>query len=116
MKNFKGTQGKWEIVQEYSHGETNIKCGNKRIAQVKHFGDSKNIKNTCLKYDPCEKEGKENARLIVNAPELLNFINSFISDFEGDYVMNDGSIVDNPSFLLKHNYEKAKIIVDKILK
>ena len=44
---------------------------------------------------------------------LLDFIKSFASDFEGDYVMADGRIVDNPTFLLKHNYEKAKEVINK---
>ncbi len=44
---------------------------------------------------------------------LLGFIKSFVSDFEGDYVMADGRIVDNPPFLLKHNYDLAKKVIDK---
>jgi hypothetical protein len=39
---------------------------------------------------------------------------SFMHDFEVDYVMADGRIVDNPNNLLLINYENAKEVITKI--
>lgn len=39
---------------------------------------------------------------------LKKFAEGFIQDFETNYVLDDGTIVDNPSELLKINYELAK--------
>ena len=48
--------------------------------------------------------------------ELLNAVEGFVSDFEGDYVMPDGRIVDNPNNLLLVNYEVMKNALKKALK
>lgn len=63
----------------------------------------------CVNGDEIESEA--NAKLIANAPELLKAIEGFISDFEGDYVMPDGRIVDNPNNLLLANYEVMKKVL-----
>ena len=53
-----------------------------------------------------------NAGIIESAPLMIHFIQSFISDFEGDYVLG-GEIVDNPNALLVANYKAAKLIIKK---
>jgi len=62
---------------------------------------------------PTEDEAIENAKLISAAPELLEACQSFVSDFEGDFMMSDGTIVDNPSNLLLVNYKIAKKAIAK---
>jgi hypothetical protein len=57
---------------------------------------------------------KTNEKLIEEHKMLLKFMKSFIKDFEGDYVMADGRIVDNPNNLLLINYENAKEVIKKI--
>ena len=54
-----------------------------------------------------QEEAIENAKLISAAPELLKACQSFVNDFELDYML-DGKIVDKPSNLLLVNYEIAK--------
>jgi hypothetical protein len=48
--------------------------------------------------------------------ELMEFINGFINDFEGDYVMDNGDIVDNPCELLKNKYLVAKKLISDLNK
>ena len=64
-----------------------------------------------------EKERARDFALLV-CPELAEeierlkaFVNSFIKDFEGDYVIADGTIVDNPNTLLVTNYKAAKKLI-----
>lgn len=46
---------------------------------------------------------------------LLEVLQSFVRDFEGDYMLND-EIFDNPNNLLLTNYECAKEAIEKALK
>lgn len=84
------------------------------------------------RVENCEVEAVFNAKLIADAgntaqkcgllpsellaqrDELISVINSFIRDFEGDYVMRDGSIVDNPSNILLTNYKLLKNTINKV--
>lgn len=36
MSEFKGTKGKWEVI-EWTSLETKVMCGNIRIAEAKHY-------------------------------------------------------------------------------
>jgi hypothetical protein len=47
--------------------------------------------------------------------DLLEALQSFVNDFETDYVMPDGRIVDNPSTLLVQNYKVFKKAIEKAL-
>jgi len=69
MKKFKGTQGNWKIEESSTLLETEIYCGDTRIAQAKHYNT--NNGNESFLNDPKLKEGKNNANLIAAAPELL---------------------------------------------
>lgn len=61
-----------------------------------------------ISFKPIEDiEANANAKLIAAAPELLKACQSFVNDFELDYML-DGKIVDKPSNLLLVNYEIAK--------
>lgn len=98
---FKGTQGVWEVNPRALR---NVRCHNLTVANCSsgQSGDR-------------EEEEIENAKLIAAAPELLKAIEGFISDFEGDYVMDDGRIVDNPDNILVTNYEIMKKVLEKAL-
>ena len=74
---FKGTQGEWTIEELDRTYETEIKCGDTRIAEAKHFNDGS---IPLFLDDPKIKEGKANAKLIAAAPELLKALQSVISD------------------------------------
>lgn len=45
--------------------------------------------------------------------ELSDAIKGFVRDFETDYVMSDGRIVDNPINILVTNYEIMKKVLTK---
>lgn len=47
---------------------------------------------------------------------LLEFVKSFVFEFEVDFMSDGGEIVDNPSVLLLINYQRAKEIINKIQK
>jgi len=93
----KHTEGNWFVSKSLSI-QSSIKDGSvgtiPTIAQV----------NTVFRE---EKESLANAKLIAAAPELLKACQSFVNDFELDYML-DGEIVDKPSNLLLVNYEIAK--------
>lgn len=57
-----------------------------------------------------ELEGykEHNNQLSKEIERLKGAIQGFVKDFEGDYVMEDGRIVDNPSNILVTNYEIMK--------
>ena len=67
MKEFKGTQGEWEIVNLHSKHEIIVATSTNRIAEAKHYHEK--ISATLL--EPTEEEGKANAKLIEAAPKLL---------------------------------------------
>lgn len=99
---FKGTQGKWVI----SPSSENY------IADISdNFAIAKAFNNSFIQ----KGESDANAKLIANSPELLKSIEGFVNDFEGDYVMADGRIVDNPNNLLLANYEIMKKVLEETL-
>lgn len=51
---------------------------------------------------------EENKQAKIKLSAMSKCIESFIKDFEGDYMMPNGDIVDNPSTLLMTNYEMFK--------
>jgi hypothetical protein len=56
------------------------------------------------------------SELLKQRDELLRVITQFVSDFESDYVMSDGRIVDNPDTILLENYKSCKEAINKVLK
>jgi len=83
MKNFKGTQGKWQIIKSTSTISTHVKCGKTRIAEVKHY--NKNIFHEGINIwdnDPELKEGQANANLIAASPELLEALQNLLTCVE----------------------------------
>ena len=110
MKEFKGTKGEWSV--------------NKDMSAVINIGIHTLLRPECnvsdfQSYEEYEKltmiEGDYNAKLIAAAPDLLEALQSFVNDFETDYVMPDGRIVDNPSTLLVQNYKVFKKAIEKAL-
>jgi hypothetical protein len=90
---FKGTKGDWKITRS-SKFETNISCGDVRIAEAKHYDGSKF-------NDPTEKEGLANAKLIEAAPELLKESMKLIQQIKmSDYVEINGHNIKNNKALL----------------
>lgn len=72
---FKGTKGTWISELGYEK-ETTIKCGEKRIAEVKHYNDGS---GDWSRDDPFKEEGQANAKLIATAPEMLEQIKESLS-------------------------------------
>ena len=102
MKEFKGTKGEWELVDE---------------TQVAFSQDEINTKDCDLyehQYDSFE-EMVANAKLIAAAPELLKALQEIVKDFESDYVMFSGEIVDNPPTILVISYNIALEAINKAL-
>lgn len=76
MRDFRGTQGSWQINEKRSHHlETEIVSGKTRIAQAKHFNTGD---NDGFKDDPVLEEGKANAYLIASAPDLFKALNKLL--------------------------------------
>lgn len=99
MEGFKGTKGKWYISRQCDGLSVHSKRSPAGIDII------------CKVKDQFHKEDTEaNAQLISKAPEMLESMQSFIDDFEGDYVVN-GEIVDDPTDILIVNYNKFKSIV-----
>jgi hypothetical protein len=103
MDNYKFTKGKWN----YSGGD------NSSIDIVLE-------NNSTISIDRYDRYGSElvgtreemeaNALLISKAPEMLEMLKSIISDFEGDYVV-DEVIVDQPYKWLIDRYKEAKQLI-----
>lgn len=66
---FKGTKGKWQIV-ESTIDETKINTDSFRICEVKHY--KQQIDDELL--EPSFLEGEYNALLISKAPEMLEML------------------------------------------
>ncbi len=103
MENFKGTSAPWEIYVRNGRGSTyfSIENDNVRICNI-------NSKRT----EQFEEE-EANAQLIAHAPEMLEAIQSFVNGFESDYVLDDGTIVDNPYEWLVVEYHKCKDLLTR---
>ena len=52
-----------------------------------------------------------NMLLISSAPIMLEAIQSFVDDFETDYVLDDGQIVDNPTEIFVAHYKLFKAVI-----
>lgn len=62
-----------------------------------------------------KEEAEANAKLMASAPELLKVLQSYVNDFESDYVVSDGRIVDNPQEIFIYNYKLAKEAIKKAI-
>ena len=85
---FKGTPGKWFYEQDKEYPTLH------NIWSESHdsiFTNGILIARTC--YAP---RSLANAQLIAHAPEMLEAMQSFVNGFECDYVLNNGTIVDDP--------------------
>jgi hypothetical protein len=82
---FKGTKGEWKVRILKTGFETEIACGEIRIAEVKHYNNGKeeDDEENFFKYDPLPKEGLKNAKLIAAAPELLKALQTCLRRIEG---------------------------------
>ena len=110
----KFTKGEW-----YSKGSL-IYCGDKAIGstffarntnETKLDGESwlDMRKRTAEQREIDTKiEPEANAKLFAASPVLFKAVEGFVRDFETDFVMSDGMIVDNPSALLVENYHICK--------
>lgn len=103
MENFKGTKGKWKVCVRDCRGSSYfcIESDNIRICNI----NSKRIE--------LFKEEEANAQLIAHAPEMLEAMQSFVNGFECDYVLNDGTIVDDPYEWLIEEYRKCKDLLKR---
>jgi hypothetical protein len=80
---FKGTKGEWKVRILKTGFETEIACGEIRIAEVKHYNNGKeDDEENYFKYDPLPKEGLKNAKLIAAAPELLKELQKIKLDID----------------------------------
>jgi hypothetical protein len=52
---------------------------------------------------------------LANYKEMTKALQGFVKDFESDYVMLDGTIVDNPPNILVVNYKIAIKAIEKAL-
>jgi len=100
---FKGTKGNWRIDKRAC-----LRIVSEKDITIASASGGQSGEN--------EIEEKANARLIANAPKMLKFIELFIHDFECDYVMSDGTIVDYPTDLLLTHYKLAKNVIEEALK
>lgn len=98
---FKGTKGIWEINPRASR---NVKSNNLTVANCSAGQNGDN-----------EEEEIANAKLIAACPELLKAVQNFVNDFEANYVMDDGEIVDDPNELFIIHYKAMKKVLEKVL-
>jgi hypothetical protein len=75
MTKFKGTHGKWVIKELYNRLETEISCGDIRIASANHYNYGI---DDWTKNDPEPKQGRANAILISKAPEMLEMLKNIL--------------------------------------
>lgn len=99
---FKGTKENWHIQKHY--GE--------RISV--HAGEYKSICDVWGKSVSyvTNEEMEANAKLIAASPMMLKALQSFVDDFESDYVL-DGKVVDNPCNILVVNYHEFKEVINQ---
>jgi len=98
---FKGTKGKWEIIEKHIL-ETTISCGNIRVAEVKHY---KTKMSDQFMNDPTHEEGICNAKLIAAAPELLKALQDLSNANQ-----------DDSSWNYQASLDQAKNAIEKALK
>jgi len=117
MKEVKFTKGEWHLPHFATAKDKNdCTCG--FVLNEKYCGSIATIhyaKPDEFGDDPEIEEAKANARLICAAPDLFAALQGFINDFEGDYTMQNGEIVDNPMNILLINYKIAKKALNKAL-
>lgn len=104
MKTGNFTKGKW-VYEVTRKNKIVVKIPNNTTLQ---FGTI--YSDDCGNTHCCKREEHSNARLVAHSPDLLKACQSFINDFEVDFVVN-GEIVDNPSLLLISNYKILKEVV-----
>ena len=112
MEIFKGTLGPW------SYGHAKIKGYDLHELCVFPENQEKTEKGYRMicRISPSEcmdDLDKYNTQLIAHAPEMLEAMQSFVSGFESDYVLDDGTIVDNPYEWLVVEYHKCKALLTR---
>lgn len=60
-----------------------------------------------------EEDFKKKIKIMSHAPEMLEFIESFVSEFSSNYVL-DGKIAGAPSLNVQSYYCKAKQLIRNI--
>ncbi len=76
------------------------------------YDEGRSRKKVCL-MNELHPDYESNAKLIEATPRLLSFVESFIREFETDY-LHEGEIVDNPNTLLIQNYKEAKELINSL--
>lgn len=76
MKEFKGTKGKWEVI-EHSWSDTSLVCGNKTLATQSIYEEA-----TEENQDELETEVSANFKLIAAAPDLLQACQTALTKLE----------------------------------
>lgn len=60
-----------------------------------------------------QEDFKKKIKIMSHAPEMLEFIESFVSEFSSNYVLN-GKIAGTPSINVQAYYYKAKQLIKNI--
>jgi hypothetical protein len=102
---FKGTKGKW-----YIENFNEPKKGKYPADEIDISTETAENMCTVWHCEALSDEIKANALLISKAPEMLEMLKSIVSDFEGDYVV-DEVIVDQPYKWLIDRYKEAKQLI-----
>ena len=108
---FKGTKG-WKLGS--ARNNTQYRERTDSDMDVKSIDVDGHEGHIMLFGDNDEKHNA-NAKLIAAAPELLKALQEIVHDFESDYVMSSGEIVDNPPTMLVIGYNIAKEAINKAL-
>jgi len=105
---FKGTKGSWFVVNINDH-PTHKGEQVAFIQTATHAFDVGAVEESFINRETF----KANAQLIAHAPEMLEAMQSFVSGFESDYVLDDGTIVDSPYEWLVVEYHKCKDLLTR---